>query len=162
MKNVVFWDATPYCSCNNDVSEQCIGSIIRMTRIGEVRKMISVESNRSALRRIRSYEESHGVQSQTTEFFIVTAGETSNLTHERDCSNISFWPPNESILQTTVTLWGDCGKMCEDFALNFGVKTWLLHHDNPPFHTTYFTRELLTINIMTIVLNHPIRLTEHL
>jgi hypothetical protein len=34
------------------------------------------------------------------------------------------------------------------------TKNWLLHHDNAPFHTSFFTREYLTKN-MTVVLHPP-------
>jgi hypothetical protein len=36
MKNAVFWDVTPCGTCKNDVSEQRIAPIIRVTRIGEI------------------------------------------------------------------------------------------------------------------------------
>jgi hypothetical protein len=45
----------------------------------------------------------------------------------------------QSISRTTVMFYGDCMKMCEDFALNFGdKKNWLLHHDNVPSLTFFF------------------------
>jgi hypothetical protein len=34
-------------------------------------------------------------------------------------------------------------------------KNWLLHHDNKPPNTSFFTRELLTENNMTVVLRPP-------
>jgi hypothetical protein len=33
-------------------------------------------------------------------------------------------------------------------------KNWLLHHDNAPSHTSFFTGEFFTINSMTVVLTH--------
>jgi hypothetical protein len=47
--------------------------------------------------------------------------------------------------------------MCEDFVPNFGDKrqNWLLHHDNTPSHTFFFTREFFTKNNMAIVLHPP-------
>jgi hypothetical protein len=46
--------------------------------------------------------------------------------------------------------------MCEDFASKFGdKKNWLLHHDNAPSHTSFFTREFLTRNNMTVFLQPP-------
>jgi hypothetical protein len=53
-----------------DVSEERIVSIIRVTRIGEL-GTLAVTSNRSML--------PHGVTSQKTTFFIVTAVRISNL-----------------------------------------------------------------------------------
>jgi hypothetical protein len=55
----------------------------------------------------------------------------------------SSWQAKQSIPHTTVTLCGDCVKICEDFAANLGDKNWLLYHDNAPSHTSFFTRELL-------------------
>jgi hypothetical protein len=44
----------------------------------------------------------------------------------------SSWQSKQPIPHIDVTLYGDCVKMCEDFASNFGdQKNWLLHHDNP-------------------------------
>jgi hypothetical protein len=51
MKNGVFWDVTPCGSCKNDVSEELSASIIRVTRIGELGKTLTVSSNGSRLRR---------------------------------------------------------------------------------------------------------------
>jgi hypothetical protein len=36
-----------------------------------------------------------------------------------------------------------CVKICKDFSANFGNKriNWLLHHDNAPSHTSFFTRD---------------------
>jgi hypothetical protein len=46
--------------------------------------------------------------------------------------------------------------MCEDFAPNFGdTKNWLLHHDNAPSHISFFTRNFLTKDNVTIVPNPP-------
>jgi hypothetical protein len=53
----------------------------------------------------------------------------------------SSWQAKQSIEHTTVTSYGDCVKMCEDFAPNFGDKNWLLHQDDAPSHTSTFTRE---------------------
>jgi hypothetical protein len=62
MKNDLFLDVTPHGSCKNDVSEGFIASIIRVT-----------------------IQEPHGVTSQRTPFFIVTAVKTSNLTYRKKC-----------------------------------------------------------------------------
>jgi hypothetical protein len=37
--------------------------------------------------------------------------------------------------------YGDCLKMSEDFAPNFGDKR--IHHENPLFHTSFFNQEIL-------------------
>jgi hypothetical protein len=34
-------------------------------------------------------------------------------------------------------------------------KNWLLHHDNAPFHTPFFTREFFTRSNMTVVTHQP-------
>jgi hypothetical protein len=34
-------------------------------------------------------------------------------------------------------------------------KNWLLHHDNAPSHTSFFTRKFFTKNIMTVVPHPP-------
>jgi hypothetical protein len=83
-----------------DVSEELSASFIRVTRISELGAMLAVTSNRqlqlalflfhrflsSWWRRLwvppkrRFLQEPHGVTSQKTPFFIVTAMKTSNLT----------------------------------------------------------------------------------
>jgi hypothetical protein len=50
MKNAVFWDVTPCCSCKDRHFGDCIISIIRVTRIGGL-GTLAVASNRSTLRR---------------------------------------------------------------------------------------------------------------
>jgi hypothetical protein len=52
-----------------DVSEELNGSIIRMTRIGELGRTFAVTKR-------RFLEEPHGLTSQKTAFFIVTAVKT--------------------------------------------------------------------------------------
>jgi hypothetical protein len=44
MKNAVFWNATPCASCKNDISVECIASIIRVTRIGKLGTTLAVTS----------------------------------------------------------------------------------------------------------------------
>jgi hypothetical protein len=39
-------------------------------------------------------------------------------------------------------------------------KNWLLYHDNAPSHTSFFIREFLTKNKMTVVAIHPSLLTR--
>jgi hypothetical protein len=51
MKNVVYWDLTVCDSCKNRRFRGTIASIIRVTRIGELRTTLAVTSNRRALRR---------------------------------------------------------------------------------------------------------------
>jgi hypothetical protein len=88
-----------------DVSEEFSASFIRVTRIGELGTTLAVTSRRCTLRRLlvianvvlsspilvtpmkealnsscRFVQEPHGVSSQKTPFFIVSAVKTSNLT----------------------------------------------------------------------------------
>jgi hypothetical protein len=83
-----------------DVSEESGASFIRVTRIGELGTTHAATSNRRTLRRNTWYigvtlmkeapvppkrrflQEPHGVTSQKTPFFIVTAMKTSNLTQK--------------------------------------------------------------------------------
>jgi hypothetical protein len=44
MKNVVFCDVTPCCSCKNRASKELSASIIRVTRIGELGSTLAVTS----------------------------------------------------------------------------------------------------------------------
>jgi hypothetical protein len=63
-----------------DVSEEFGASFIRVTRIGEL-GTLAVTSNWRTLQRSTVFlQEPHGITSQKTSFFIVTAVETSNLT----------------------------------------------------------------------------------
>jgi hypothetical protein len=57
-----------------DVSEELSASLIRVIKIGELGTTQAATSNRRTLRR------NHGVTTQKTPFFIVTAVKTSNLT----------------------------------------------------------------------------------
>jgi hypothetical protein len=57
-----------------DVSEEPSASIIRVTRLSELGTTLAISSNR------RFLQEPHGLTSQKTAFFIVTAVKTSNLT----------------------------------------------------------------------------------
>jgi hypothetical protein len=57
-----------------DVSEELSASFIRVTRIDELGKTLAVTSNR----RTRFLQQPHGVTSQKTSLFIVTAVKTSN------------------------------------------------------------------------------------
>jgi hypothetical protein len=49
MKNAVFWDVSRVALIRTDVSEELNASIIRVTRIGELRTTLVVTSNRRAL-----------------------------------------------------------------------------------------------------------------
>jgi hypothetical protein len=52
--------------------------------------------------------------------------------------------------------YGDCMKLCEGFTPNlWEQKNWLLHHNNAPSHTFFFTREFLTKNNMTVIPHPP-------
>jgi hypothetical protein len=61
-----------------DVSEELSASFIRVTRIGELGTTLAVTRNRPP--KLRFLQEPHGLTSQKTPFFIVTAMKTSNLT----------------------------------------------------------------------------------
>jgi hypothetical protein len=52
------------------------------------------------------------------------SGEEQSQEHDHHFSLIknSFWQAKYSIPHTTVTIYGDCVKMCEDFDPNFGDK----------------------------------------
>jgi hypothetical protein len=67
-----------------DVSEEISTSIISVTRIGELGTTLAVTNNRRMLRRNtkchRFLQEPHGITSQKTPFFMVTAVKTSDLT----------------------------------------------------------------------------------
>jgi hypothetical protein len=63
-----------------DVSEELSAPLIRVARNGEVGTTLAVTSNRHALRFL---QEPHGVTSQKTPFFIVTAVKTPNLTKKK-------------------------------------------------------------------------------
>jgi hypothetical protein len=66
----------------SDVSEEAGASFIRVTKIGELGTTQAATSNRRTLRRNTKWflQEPHGVTTQKTPFFIVTAVKTSNLT----------------------------------------------------------------------------------
>jgi hypothetical protein len=79
-----------------DASEDYSASIIRMARIAELRTTQAVTINRRRLRRNTIYkvpskrrflQEPHGVTSQKTPFFTVTAVKTSNLTRQNIVSS---------------------------------------------------------------------------
>jgi hypothetical protein len=65
------------------VAEKLSASFIRVTRSCELGTTLAVTSNRRTLRRIppkgQFLQEPHGVTSQETPFFILTAVKTSNL-----------------------------------------------------------------------------------
>jgi hypothetical protein len=64
-----------------DVSEELSASFIRVTRIGELGTTLAVTSNRrTLLRNTKRGQVPHGVTSQKTPFFIVTAVKTCSLT----------------------------------------------------------------------------------
>jgi hypothetical protein len=96
MKNGVFWDVTLVALVRKDDSEEPSASFIRVTRIGELGTTLAVTSNRRKQQRNanlvtlmmevlsspkrRLLQQPHGLTSQKTTFFIVTAVKTSNLT----------------------------------------------------------------------------------
>jgi hypothetical protein len=71
----------------SDVSEEPGASFIRVTKIGELGTIQAATSNRRTLRR---NTKPHGVTTQKTPFFIVTAVKTSNLTHSSIFVSPSF------------------------------------------------------------------------
>jgi hypothetical protein len=59
----------------------------------------------------------------------------------------SSWQAKQSILHSTVTFYGDCAKMCTDFAPNFGVKRagsciMTMHHLTISFHQGIFDQKI--------------------
>jgi hypothetical protein len=94
MKNVVFWDVALCDFVRTDVWEECIASIIRVTRLGGVFRLL-VTSNivpsspifvtlmmgaiRSSETSVLNKQTLHCVTSQKTAFFIFTAMKTANL-----------------------------------------------------------------------------------
>jgi hypothetical protein len=86
-----------------DVSEELNASFIRVTRVGEIGTTLAVTSNRRTLRR---NQESHGVTSQKTQVFIVTAVKTSNLTFLLQFTASNFGPNNNAFSY----LWPDITK----------------------------------------------------
>jgi hypothetical protein len=85
MKNGVFWVVT-VALVRTDVSENLSASFIRVTRIGELGTTLALTRNR---RTLRFLQEPHGVTSQKTQFFIVTAMKTSNLrVYQSSCRQV--------------------------------------------------------------------------
>jgi hypothetical protein len=93
-----------------DVSEE-VSAFITVTRIGDLGTTLAVTSNRRTLRRNiprflspwwwrryvppkrRLLQEPHGLTSQKTPFFIVTAVKTSNVTQPTNCCSFqTSWP----------------------------------------------------------------------
>jgi hypothetical protein len=63
----------------------------------------------------------------------------------------SSWQAKQSITHTTVTFYCDCVKNIRRFCSELQrPKIWLLHHDNAHSHTSFFRREFLTKNNMTV------------
>jgi hypothetical protein len=71
------------------------------------------------------------------------------LRYQGDCFK-QFVLAGQTIPHTIVAFYGDCVKMCEDIAPNFGDERTLLNH-NAPSHSSFLTREFLTKNNMTVV-----------
>jgi hypothetical protein len=68
-------------------------------------------------------------------------------------TNNSSWQAAQSILHVTMTFYGDCMKMCEDFALNFGEKR--IGCCITKTHISFFTRNFLPKNNMIVVPDQP-------
>jgi hypothetical protein len=68
-----------------DASDEHIASVIRVTRIGELGTTLAATEALYEEIPWRFLQEPHGPTSQKTEFFVVTAVKTSNLTrlHEK-------------------------------------------------------------------------------
>jgi hypothetical protein len=103
-----------------DVSEERIATIIRLTSIGELGTRLAVTSNGSTLRgktlKSRFLQEPHGVTSQKTAVFIVTAVKNSILTIS------GIIPHYDSDLFLTFTKYLYCGDrniLREEIALTF-------------------------------------------
>jgi hypothetical protein len=58
-------------------------------------------------------------------------------------------------LHTTVMIYGDCMKMCEDFVPNYGNKRTGCCIPTTLSHTSFFTREIFTKSNMTLVPHPP-------
>jgi hypothetical protein len=71
-----------------DVSKELSASFIRVTRIGDLGTTLAVTSNLRTLQRF--FQEPHGLTSQKTPFFIVTAVKASNLTNSALFVSFSF------------------------------------------------------------------------
>jgi hypothetical protein len=85
--------------------------------------------------------------------------EKSKLTETEngETANIMRFVHKEFVLacqsnpHTTMKYYGDCMKIREDFINNFGINYLLLHQDNTPSYTSFYTREFLTKHHMTVV-----------
>jgi hypothetical protein len=79
-----------------------------------------------------------------------------SLTSRRLFTNNSSWQAKQSIPHTTVTFYGDCMKMCEDFDLSFGNKRFVCCITTTCRLTLpSFTKEFFTKINMTVVLQPP-------
>jgi hypothetical protein len=74
LKNGVFWVVTPCGSCKN----RRFGGTWRLLHQGD--KICELGTTQAAISNRRTPQEPHGVTTQKTPFFIVTAVKTSNLT----------------------------------------------------------------------------------
>jgi hypothetical protein len=72
MKNAVFWDVTPYGSCKN---RRFGASVVPSSSI-----LVTLMTEELRSPEMWFLQEPHGVTSQKTAFFIVTAVKASNLT----------------------------------------------------------------------------------
>jgi hypothetical protein len=80
-----------------DVSEECITSIIMLTRIGELRTNLAVTSNRSTPRRTRQLLVTDNVPTSPMMMMAIYSFETPFLTRATLC-NI----PDDGILQVQI------------------------------------------------------------
>jgi hypothetical protein len=78
MKNGVFWDSTPCAFLRTDVSEELSASFIRVTKIGELRTMLAVTSNRHRLRRNAIQRNTLCISSQPASVVVTASVVTSS------------------------------------------------------------------------------------
>jgi hypothetical protein len=72
----------------------------------------------------------------------------------------SSWQASQSLPHSTMMFYGDCMKMCEEFASIFGSKrNWLSCHNNAPSHASIFNGEFLKEKKTLSFPTHPTHLT---
>jgi hypothetical protein len=106
MKNGVFWDVTPCGSCNNRRTHffaAYVGCQLQLV-LFLVHRFLSPWWRRRQVPPTRRFlQEPHGVTTQKTSFFIVTAVKTSNLTDFHDVSHSSFPIPQANSMRVGVS-----------------------------------------------------------
>jgi hypothetical protein len=98
---------------------------------------------KSKLRKIKKARQRRAKSRACSSFSLISRGIiTKNLS----------WQANQSILHTTVTFYGDCAKIFEDFALNFGGKRTDCCIMTMQSHISSYTTEFVTKSNMTVIL----------